>query len=425
MNTMRLALQALFGVRNGTAKDGCDYRAQIERELRNNERSGRFLRKLREVVLDSKLKAPEIFAEESFPDANVVAEYLDCQSESREVRDEYERICWDSPEILAEVGCCYDVLTNRLDKAMGAPRNCRRRLYYIAWEEQKNVCRSLDVTDTVSSETERLFEEDSFVAGRVERTGTDVKARRDDCAKSECTYESEVQKTIRSERRLWRFLLKSASSVAVFTGVMLSVIYLGSHWNREKGSETFEFAEKTAKIDDSMGTINDTTEILGNGLSDEGFAQEKSALEEDSRFSLRESNGLSSGDFITEESAQEELGSDSGLYAEDVDGETLTEPMFIASASLQAGSLSETKNSNVRRDRNVLSERSEETRYLSTSENEDVRRNETLTVERLAKRGESSISTSDSRKDEGWDLQPREGVVIPEKNYDVFSKFRN
>ncbi|MGN0930986.1 MAG: hypothetical protein ACI4NP_04660 [Thermoguttaceae bacterium] len=80
-------------------------------------------------------KAPEVFADESFPDANIVAEYLDCQLESTEVSDEYEDVCYDSPEMLAEAADCYDLLNNCLCKPMNAPKNCRRRLYYVAWEE--------------------------------------------------------------------------------------------------------------------------------------------------------------------------------------------------------------------------------------------------------------------------------------------------
>ena len=133
---MRLALQALFNAGDNETEEGRERRLRIEREMRDNARSAAFFRKLRAAVADRNLKAPEIFAEESYPDANVVAEYLDCQSESDEVREEYERLCAESPEALAEVGGVYDALTNRLEREIEVPKNCRRRLYYIAWEEE-------------------------------------------------------------------------------------------------------------------------------------------------------------------------------------------------------------------------------------------------------------------------------------------------
>ena len=125
---MRLALQALFGARDDSTEESRKRCERIKRELRGNQRSKLFMKKLDEAVSDPDLKAPEIFADESFPDANIVAEYLDCQSESDEIREEYERVCLESPEILAEVGSCYDVLTNRLGRPIDAPKNCRRRL---------------------------------------------------------------------------------------------------------------------------------------------------------------------------------------------------------------------------------------------------------------------------------------------------------
>ncbi|MBQ8362446.1 MAG: hypothetical protein IJX36_00785, partial [Thermoguttaceae bacterium] len=130
---MRLALQALFTT-TGANEDGTARRALLERKLRADERSAGFFRRLRAAADDSTLGAPEIFAEESFPDANVVAEYLDGQA-APELARAYEDACWDSPEMLAEIGCCCDILNNDALNAVVVPKNCRRRLYYIAWEE--------------------------------------------------------------------------------------------------------------------------------------------------------------------------------------------------------------------------------------------------------------------------------------------------
>ena len=131
---MRLALQALFSTTEAN-EEGAARRALLERRLRTSERSAGFFRRLRAVVDDESLLAPEIFAEESFPDANVVAEYLDGQTEP-ELTRAYENACWDSEVMLAEIGRCYDILNNDSLNSVVAPKNCRRRLYYIAWEEK-------------------------------------------------------------------------------------------------------------------------------------------------------------------------------------------------------------------------------------------------------------------------------------------------
>ena len=130
---MRLALQALF-CHDPNLSGG--ERARIENELRNNARSVEFFRKIRQTISAPLRKAPEVFADESFPDPNIVAEYLDCQLESQEISEEYERVCAESPEILAEVADCYDLLNNRLPTPTTPPKNCRQHLYYVAWEEE-------------------------------------------------------------------------------------------------------------------------------------------------------------------------------------------------------------------------------------------------------------------------------------------------
>lgn len=132
---MRLALQAIFCKNQGTSVEDDKRRERIENDLRRSPRSVDFFRKLRLVMGRPLQKAPEVFADESFPDANIVAEYLDCQLDSTEVSDEYENVCYESSEMLAEAADCYDLLNNCLCKPMNAPKNCRRRLYYVAWEE--------------------------------------------------------------------------------------------------------------------------------------------------------------------------------------------------------------------------------------------------------------------------------------------------
>lgn len=152
---MRLALQALFCKNQGTSVEDDKRRERIENDLRRNPRSVDFFRKMRLVMGRPLEKAPEVFSDESFPDANIVAEYLDCQLESTEVSDEYEDVCYNSPEMLVEAADCYDLLNNCLCKPMSAPKNCRRRLYYVAWEEAAPPqCKK------VAESTERYSERD-------------------------------------------------------------------------------------------------------------------------------------------------------------------------------------------------------------------------------------------------------------------------
>ena len=59
---MRLALQALFSAIEAN-EEGAARRALLERRLRGSERSAIFFRRLRDVVDDESLRAPEIFEE--------------------------------------------------------------------------------------------------------------------------------------------------------------------------------------------------------------------------------------------------------------------------------------------------------------------------------------------------------------------------
>lgn len=101
----------------------------------NNEEALPFLAKLKTVVSDRELAAPEVFGDESFPDANIVAEYLDGQLDDAQLLQDYEEICLRSDMILAEVGCCHDILNRDLRETLVPSRQCRRRLYFIPQED--------------------------------------------------------------------------------------------------------------------------------------------------------------------------------------------------------------------------------------------------------------------------------------------------
>lgn len=230
---MRLALQALFGSHENKTEEGRKRFERIERELRNNERSSDFLRRLNRVVADTHLKAPEIFADESFPDANIVAEYLDCQSESEEICAEYERICFEEPEILAEVGCCYDMLMNRFDKQLDTPKIYKRRLYYIIWEEETAPENSLD---------EAVDVEASEPNSRKERKNKNKQATRKSSSNSKTLPsppESEVQKAMRSEQSLGRWCYRFMRNTAVAAGLFVATCWGYAKLNDDSNSETF------------------------------------------------------------------------------------------------------------------------------------------------------------------------------------------
>ena len=231
---MRLALQALFGSHDNQTEEGRKRFERIERELRNNERSSNFLRRLNRVVADPRLKAPEIFADESFPDANIVAEYLDCQSESEEICAEYERVCIEEPEILAEVGCCYDMLMNRFDKQLDTPKIYKRRLYYIIWEEETAPESSLD---------EAIDVEASEPNSRKERKNKKNKQTAAPSRSSSKTIpsppESEVQKAMRSEQSLGRWCYRFMRNTAVAAGLFVAVCWGYTRLNDDSSSETF------------------------------------------------------------------------------------------------------------------------------------------------------------------------------------------
>lgn len=205
---MRLALQALFCKSQNLSNEDIKRRSRIENELRNSPRSSGFYKKLRQT-LDSPLKkAPEVFADESFPDANIVAEYLDCQLDSCEISDEYEHVCYESPEILAEVADCYDILNNRLCEPMEAPKNCRHRLYYVAWEEETPRSQKSGKKNSRPQEEHVYEAEYAPRAATTQGPSIDVEVSRAHAPKAapkkkrnrQENHESDVQKKMRSHR---------------------------------------------------------------------------------------------------------------------------------------------------------------------------------------------------------------------------------
>ena len=239
---MRLALQALFSATEAD-EDGAARRAWLERRLRSSERSAGFARRLRGAVDDASLQAPEIFAEASYPDANVVAEYLDGQTSS-EITRAYEDACWESPEMLAEAGRCYDILNNDALNCVVVPKNCRRRLYHIAWEENYvNVVapqgeNAAALTDRDTSETSERENAENVVAARSKS-----KKKRKKTEKSATSVES----TLAAERSWWRRAKRLTWRTSLALGLAAALFYGWQTLSVDRRSETLDLETPKAE----------------------------------------------------------------------------------------------------------------------------------------------------------------------------------
>lgn len=383
---MRLALQALFGARDDKTQEGRKYCEKIERELRNNERSGNFLRKLRDAVADPRLRAPEIFADESFPDANVVAEYLDCQSESPQIRDEYERVCASSPEILAEVGCCYDVLMNRLDRPVDQPKNCRHRLYYIAWEDGRSS-ENNNLVQAQSQPDENLADVAVLNGAPKSKNSLRNTSEREHTKKKQRVSldESDVQKTMRSQRCLSKKLGKVVTTGLLAASVLVLVGWGYSFWTTDSGSVTFE---TTNRIESSEEGMKDELEPY-DVEEDMAYAQDDAYV-----------NALVD-DVITEEDSQNPSGFDDEVLQ--------VEPLYVASNDPETY-----WQSNVHKQPNS----GEKLEYGD----EAIRDQDFETGKSSNKEGFSTDVLDQYEAENRPDLLPRESIVIPDRNNNVFEK---
>ncbi len=264
---MRLALQALFSAIEAN-EEGAARRALLERRLRGSERSAIFFRRLRDVVDDESLRAPEIFAEESFPDANVVAEYLDNQA-SLEVTRAYEEVCWDSPEALGEVGRCYDILNNDALNCVVVPKNCRRRLYYIAWEEgAANVSTESGnapiLTDFTSSETREASEVETGEGVQdvrkenIDGVSPKAKEKRGKNSRKSAKNATSIGSTLAAERSWGRRVKRLIPRLALALGALSAASYGWQALNDDKSSETLQIETPKRTLAESSTATKQT-----------------------------------------------------------------------------------------------------------------------------------------------------------------------
>ena len=260
---MRLALQALFG--HDKDLTGGE-RTRIENELRKNARSVEFFRKIRQTTSTPLRKAPEVFADESFPDPNIVAEYLDCQLDSSEISEEYERVCDESPEILAEVADCYDILNNRLPQPPVVPQNCRQQLYYVAWEEEpptvsvKETKKTAGDSDKNAGRSARSPYEEPVIDVKPDpsvRVNARVDKRRGDASRNE------VQVKIKSRGARFGRLGAGVKCALLFV-IVAGGINGYAKWRSKEKSQTFNASagvvqNETTKEEDSFRPFEETT----------------------------------------------------------------------------------------------------------------------------------------------------------------------
>ncbi|MBR4834080.1 MAG: hypothetical protein IKU86_07100 [Thermoguttaceae bacterium] len=262
---MRLALRALFAATDAN-EEGAARRALLERRLRENERSAEFFRRLRTAVADVSLNAPEVFAEESFPDANVVAEYLDGQA-SPELARAYEDACWDSPEILAEAGRCYDVLNGGSGVECVVSKNCRRRLYYLAWEDAVLDASSAEVATSAKDSNENQMETTISVASVEkeekprEKSAAFSERKRKEKSRKKATKaaksENSVRSTLAAERSWGRRVRRFGVRVAL-AACLLGFVRVG--WRALDNSERSETFSIQTTVEERPAQVDATAE---------------------------------------------------------------------------------------------------------------------------------------------------------------------
>lgn len=388
---MRLALRVLFGAINNQINEGYTHSEQIERQIKNNDRSGVFLRKLREVVGNPKLKAPEIFADESFPDANIVAEYLDGQSKSKGVFIEYERACIESPEMLAEVGCCYDILMNRLVEPIIAPKNCKRKLYYISWEEMRSSDFNGAIIETrpcdLNNEKHAVNQEEKQSCFSTSRNVENVCTH---TTREKICYESDFQKVMRTSKNLRKKLIHWGI-MGVGGGIiaMVAFVCVLGNWRNNEESDPFRnncnTGRETGFLDGVDFEKNNGEQTLNANYGVESYAAE--VFDNVSKSSY----GFDVPDVLEDDVEERDITIDS---------------VFVASIDqdkILNGSFREFENSN-----SFLNE--DYTQYVNKG--------------REGKQGKISQKNGNLHTEnyDFGDLVPHEEIRIPEKNNDVFTK---
>ena len=121
-------------------------------------------KRIKEVEETAQVSAPDVFGEESFPDVNIVAEYIDRTLNEAPLIREYEDASLNDSVLLAELVDCAqwsDALTAGL--TIGVPEHCRHRLYYAQNKHNptEHEDNSVLISDIVNEEPVRHEEHDT------------------------------------------------------------------------------------------------------------------------------------------------------------------------------------------------------------------------------------------------------------------------
>lgn len=128
-----LSLQTLLSFSDQL--NDAEHQEMIAKRIAVDQYASQLLVRLDFVKKAPRLEAPDVFDPEVQPNVNLVAEYLDHQLQNPEMIHHYEKSCFESDQLLAEIGCCYEILNHRLSIPINPPKNCRHRLYYIPMQD--------------------------------------------------------------------------------------------------------------------------------------------------------------------------------------------------------------------------------------------------------------------------------------------------
>ncbi len=104
---------------------------EVGRTLSENKAASDLVLRVREVIKRRRLAAPAPLETAPGQNANEMAEFLDNLMSVDEIR-EFEQLCLDSDELLAEAGACHQILTLVLGGGAPMPESTQQRLRHLA-----------------------------------------------------------------------------------------------------------------------------------------------------------------------------------------------------------------------------------------------------------------------------------------------------
>ncbi|MEQ8849213.1 hypothetical protein [Botrimarina sp.] len=125
---MRLTLRTLLSYIDNVLEEPA--RSELRRQIENSEHASEWVHRTRDVTRRLRLGAPPTGGTGSADDPNTVAEYLD-RTLPEEGVSEFERACFESDLMLAEVASCHHVLAMFLSEPPEIDPDTRNRLHRL------------------------------------------------------------------------------------------------------------------------------------------------------------------------------------------------------------------------------------------------------------------------------------------------------